>query len=1096
MPVLPETEIRKLFGQVQCMQQGSCPGTHKCGMWHPQDYVPDTVYHSRLRSNKGKNIDQQKADKTNKIVEEKNYTEPTLRQKDTEKPPVEIEITHHTWEQEESEQVTGVALENEEERKNKMIKRLRSSNEGKKKLENLVTIQEETEIEDIDFQNQKTTEASSEKENLNQEPVNLSLTQNEDDQQEEDVISVDEADKADEDEPISSTNSTPPTLEVLTPLGIEDHEETEKDEEFPQESVGIELDLEIVEETVESDVGDVSDGIELKIAEETSQSTTIDLNKHVENLEENNDTEKQRVIDEVKDSYPVTYFEKVKIRGDGLCMINSVTEIMKRKMVRVTADQLIDQLTNELRHNIGQYMEFTNGLDSDPIEEMENYKKYRKYNSALADLIIPLMSQTMKIRIVILHLDEEKATYNLVNRSMHIYSPEIFNETIFLEKEPDHYNSLIEKSGYRGEDHQTDEVHAQVDNNHESSSPPKIAPTTPTPPKTPPPTTQRSRRQLKLTDKMAACVESEKEKEKKKDPRNKQDKADTAKHKELKNSEVYCTCKRGDDGSKMVECHVCQIWYHTKCIGLTDAKLKELNTQKKNYSCQICCGKNVIINQYEKKLLEQKQLFESMKTTLNQRIGDKTEELKLLKRKEQQRKEGELLEKNRLKLKINKLVQEFKEKNVELAEQKKCLKDNEARMKSMETEKIPGAGNDKQLKKAKEEIKELKLSLQKMKKLLENEDEEDETKDDSNTNKEEELRKQLAKSKREIKRKELELDEVREEKNKLLQNNLDQKQTIRHLNNSLDLLTISAVNDEVSRAKSTKTKMDAEPKCQQNKGGEATAAEAEATAAETTATDKELDKLIEKLDEKKNRDDNDDRDDNARDRIPNDGTTSDEEHESSKNEKEMESKQGDRSKPGASRTRNSGQSKRNIICRYYQEGHCMFDDKCWYLHKAKAKALKQPTSQTFTKDRSIDDVHSSQRRDDSGTDNRKVNELDRSRKKQICKYYQQNRCNFGEDCWNVHKIEKKEERRERPKNDFRSRDNSKNDCNNNKYEKKEDRRDRSRSDFWQNDREEFKDEKMSKNEMVQTIKDYKRNEKNMKSKIHFLEKEIMKTRRT
>ena len=58
-------------------------------------------------------------------------------------------------------------------------------------------------------------------------------------------------------------------------------------------------------------------------------------------------------------------------------------------------------------------MEFTNGLDSDPIEEIENYKKYRKYNSALADLIIPLISQTLKMRIVILELDEETEMYNL-----------------------------------------------------------------------------------------------------------------------------------------------------------------------------------------------------------------------------------------------------------------------------------------------------------------------------------------------------------------------------------------------------------------------------------------------------------------------------------------------------------------------------------------------------------------------------------------------------------------------------------------------------------------------------------------------------------
>ena len=1099
MPVLPDNEIRKLFQTMQCGQQGRCPGTHKCGMWHPADYVPDTVYHSRLRSNKGKNMDQQKDEK------EKN-SEPDINQK-IKKPSTELKKPHQTWEeQEEREQVARIDMENEEERKRKTMKKLQSSNKSKKKLEKMVTIQEETEIGITDFFQIHPTLDSQSKEDVNAtEPVNLETqTPNNDSQQEIDVIIP--TDETEEDEHSASTTSTPPTLEVLTPIEVAVEETGEEEEEHLTQSDAIELELEIIEEKLEANEVPEMRGCE------------------VEN----------EAINGVQDSYPLTYFEKVKIRGDGLCMINSVIEVLKSKMISVTADQLIEQITDEFRCNIGQYMEFTNGLDSDPLEEIENYKKYRKYNSALADLIIPLISQTLNIRIVILELDEVTEMYNLVNRSLHIYSPETYSETIFLEKEPDHYNSLIVRRDYGDQIEQTDELNMKV---HDLESPlalktPKTTPTaptappTPSPPKTPPPITQRSRRQLKLTDKMAACVENEKEKEKKKDPKNKLEKADTEGDKEGESKEVYCTCKQGDDGSKMVECYECKVWYHTKCVGLTEAKLKELNSEKKNYICQICCGKNEVRNLYEKKLLEQKHSFENMKTNLNQRMGDKNEEIKLLKRKEQQRKEGELLEKNRLKLKINKLVHELKEKNVELAEQKKSIKDNELKMKNMEMEKVPGAGSDKQLKKAKEEIRELKLSLQKMKKVLENEEEEEdgEPNPEQDVNKEDELRKQLAKSKRELKKKEFELDEMRQEKNKLLQNNLDQKQTIRHLNNSLDLLTISAVDDEVSRAKSTKTKTKMQPNSRQSKEETPTEKDTILTKEDkdnTQKADKELDKLIEKLDSTENHLDGDDDKviEVSEEKIPDDEMDSDdEEPEECEKEREKNHSQSNSVKP--IKKNSSASYKKRIKCKYYQEGNCMFGDKCWYLHKASNGNRKTDghRREDETRKKVEHDVKTSEQPAQYGTnrksqlvgndcsnikdvgDDRNKGNSYRSKKTQICKFYQQNRCQFGEDCWYVHEDEKEQERLKRLKNDFWKLDNSKKDNGNNKKEEGEDRHGRNRSSLWQKgldkDDGEFDGRKKPKNDMVHTMKQYEKDAENMKSRIHFLEKEIKKTRRT
>ena len=56
-----------------------------------------------------------------------------------------------------------------------------------------------------------------------------------------------------------------------------------------------------------------------------------------------------------------------------------------------------------LYHDIGNIKTFTNYDDTDPQKEMMNYIKRGKYNSTVADLIIPMISRALKVRIIILH---------------------------------------------------------------------------------------------------------------------------------------------------------------------------------------------------------------------------------------------------------------------------------------------------------------------------------------------------------------------------------------------------------------------------------------------------------------------------------------------------------------------------------------------------------------------------------------------------------------------------------------------------------------------------------------------------------------------
>ncbi|KAM3159586.1 Ecm5 [Lachancea thermotolerans] len=53
---------------------------------------------------------------------------------------------------------------------------------------------------------------------------------------------------------------------------------------------------------------------------------------------------------------------------------------------------------------------------------------------------------------------------------------------------------------------------------------------------------------------------------------------------------VYCFCRRGDSGSKMVACEVCGEWYHATCIN--KGKWSLVSNENTVFVCPICCPSN------------------------------------------------------------------------------------------------------------------------------------------------------------------------------------------------------------------------------------------------------------------------------------------------------------------------------------------------------------------------------------------------------------------------------------------------------------------------------------------------------------------------
>ncbi|KAK2958428.1 hypothetical protein BLNAU_6698 [Blattamonas nauphoetae] len=63
----------------------------------------------------------------------------------------------------------------------------------------------------------------------------------------------------------------------------------------------------------------------------------------------------------------------------------------------------------------------------------------------------------------------------------------------------------------------------------------------------------------------------------------------TTKKTRQSNARTYCICKQPYDvGQFMIQCDICNDWYHGKCVGITPEKAETMDS----YYCEKCVGKN------------------------------------------------------------------------------------------------------------------------------------------------------------------------------------------------------------------------------------------------------------------------------------------------------------------------------------------------------------------------------------------------------------------------------------------------------------------------------------------------------------------------
>ena len=110
--------------------------------------------------------------------------------------------------------------------------------------------------------------------------------------------------------------------------------------------------------------------------------------------------------------FPVKNFKRGVAKGDGHCIIHSVISLLEQKCLTVpTKEELLESLQMAFQADLDFFAPFLDGIETDPIEEIESYVLNADYRSCIVDLIIPLVAKVVKFGIVVMELDSTKTSY-------------------------------------------------------------------------------------------------------------------------------------------------------------------------------------------------------------------------------------------------------------------------------------------------------------------------------------------------------------------------------------------------------------------------------------------------------------------------------------------------------------------------------------------------------------------------------------------------------------------------------------------------------------------------------------------------------------
>jgi hypothetical protein len=123
-----------------------------------------------------------------------------------------------------------------------------------------------------------------------------------------------------------------------------------------------------------------------------------------------------------------------KIVGDAHCILRCFSEQFDKPISNV-----ISRLRCEFKNNVGKYLQFTELVEEELLNELETYIIEKKYNNSTTDLVLEALSCIFKCHLIIY------VSGNICDREAITKVGERFDQRVFLQKKGDHFNLLLPK---------------------------------------------------------------------------------------------------------------------------------------------------------------------------------------------------------------------------------------------------------------------------------------------------------------------------------------------------------------------------------------------------------------------------------------------------------------------------------------------------------------------------------------------------------------------------------------------------------------------------------------------------------------------------
>ena len=142
----------------------------------------------------------------------------------------------------------------------------------------------------------------------------------------------------------------------------------------------------------------------------------------------------------------------LRVYGDGYCIVESVRPCLSHDGQALDKNMVLNGVKKETLYHIEYYRKFLSLQSSDPVAEISSYVENGVYETDIGDMILHIIANLLKIRIVVLWYYPLIDEYRLPHQHIVISPIDTVSElplpisnTIMLAKNEKHYDGLVLK---------------------------------------------------------------------------------------------------------------------------------------------------------------------------------------------------------------------------------------------------------------------------------------------------------------------------------------------------------------------------------------------------------------------------------------------------------------------------------------------------------------------------------------------------------------------------------------------------------------------------------------------------------------------------